>query len=108
VYHDTGQTLTIAGVKYPILEAQSSFGIIPDHQGPLTGWENALEFPPGALQDTITPSFYRVHVPNNGKIQTTVRITAVEPGSAGSKVPWWVWLLLVLLLLVIAYFVLTM
>jgi hypothetical protein len=107
VYHDTGQTLTIAGVKYPILAAQSSFGIIPDHQGPLTGWENGLEFPPGALQDTITPSFYRVHVPNNGKIQTTVRITAVEPGS-GSKLPWWVWLLLLLLLLVIAYFVLTM
>jgi hypothetical protein len=101
VYHDTGQTLTINGTGYPILAAQSSFGLVPDHVGPITGWEHGLDFPPGALQDTITPTFYRVHVPNNGKIQTTVRINAVEPGS---KIPRWVWLLLLLLLLLLAFF----
>jgi len=101
VYHDTGQRLTVNGVSYPILQAQSSFGLIPDHVGPITGWEHSLEFPAGALQDTITPSFYRVHVPNNGKIQTTVRINAVEPGQPGSKIPWWVWLLLLLLLILL-------
>jgi len=97
VYHDTGQKLTVNGIAYPILEAQSSFGMIPDHAGPLKGWEHGLDFPPGAVQDEITPSFFRIHVPNNGKIQTQVRINAVEP----FRFPWWAWLLLILLLLLL-------
>jgi hypothetical protein len=100
VYHDTGQRMTVDGISYPILEAQSSFGLIPDHVGAISGWEHGLEFPPGALQDTITPSFFRVHVPNDGRIQTTVRVNAVEPGS---RIPWWVWLLLLFLLLVLFF-----
>jgi hypothetical protein len=97
VYHDTGQQLTVDGTSYPILEAQSSFAMIPDHAGPFKGWEHSLDFPPGAVQDEITPSFFRIHVPNNGKITTQVRIEAVEP----FRIPWWVWLLLFLLLLLI-------
>jgi hypothetical protein len=100
VYHDTGQRLTVDGISYPILAAQSSFGMFPDHTGAITGWRHSLEFPAGALQEEITPSFFRIHVPNNGKIQTTVRITAVEPGS---RFPWWAWLLLILLLLLLIF-----
>ncbi|HET7400632.1 MAG TPA: hypothetical protein VFJ62_02595 [Usitatibacter sp.] len=99
VYHDTGKKLKVDAVSYPILEAQTSFGMYPDHAGPFKGWLHRLEFPPGALQDEITPSFFRIHVPNNGKIKATVRVNAVERG--GFKLPWWAWLLLLLLLLVL-------
>ena len=101
VYHDTGQKLTVDGVSYPILASQTSFGMLPDHAGAITGWEHSLEFPPGALQDEITPSFFRVHVPNHGKIQARVRINAVEPGDRKFKLPWWAWLLLLILLLLL-------
>ncbi len=102
VYHDTGQKLRVNGVDYPILAAQTSFGMLPDHSGAITGWEHSLDFPPGALQDQITPSFFRVHVPNNGKIKTKVRIHAVEPGETKlPKLPWWAWLLLLILLLIL-------
>jgi hypothetical protein len=100
VYHDTGDKIVVDGVSYPILAVQSAFGMYPDHAGPFKGWEHRLEFPAGAVQDEITPSFFRVHVPNNGKIHATVRIDAVEKGT-GSKLPWWVWLLLILLLIVL-------
>lgn len=107
VYHDTGKHLTVDSVDYPILEPQTSFGMMPDHVGPIVGWDHGLTFPAGALQEEIAPGFYRVHVPNNGKIDTTVKIHAVEPGDVipvppGSKKwPWWLWLLLLLLLLLI-------
>ncbi len=106
VYHDTGEHLTVDGVDYPILAAQTSFGMLLDHVGPFTGWEHALAFPPGALQEEIAQNFYRVHVPNNGKITTGVRVRAVEPGEVGSgglgRISWWVWLLLLLILLLFA------
>jgi hypothetical protein len=108
VYHDTGKTLKVDGVSYPILEAQSAFGMMPDHTGAITGWEHALDFPPGVLQEEIAPGFSRIHVPDNGKTHATVRIEAVEPGSGGSggggfKLPWWLWLLLLLLVLLALY-----
>lgn len=100
VYHDTGEHLTMGGVDYPILAPQTSFGMLLDHVGPFTGWEHSLEFPHGALQEEITPNFFRIHVPNNSKITTEVKVSAVEPGIVG-KYPWWVWLLLILLLLLL-------
>lgn len=105
VYHATGQHLTVNGVDYPILAAQTSFGMYPDHVGSLTGWQTGLQFPAGALKEEITPQFLRVHVPDNGKIHATVTVEALEPGSGGggtgTKWPWWVWLLLLLLLLIL-------
>ena len=106
VYHDTGKTLNVDGIRYPILEAQTAFGMMPDHTGAITGWEHALDFPSGALQEEIAPGFSRIHVPDNGKIHATVRIEAVEPGSGGGgghKLPWWLWVLLFLLAIFALY-----
>jgi hypothetical protein len=100
VYHDTGEHLTVDGIDYPILAPQTSFGMYLDHVGLFTGWEHSLEFPPGALQEEITPNFFRIHVPNNSKITTKVKVSAVEPGIIG-KYPWWMWLLLIILLLLL-------
>jgi hypothetical protein len=100
-YHDTGERLRVAGVDYPILAAQSSFGGMPDHVGPVLGWRHSIEFPPNVLKEQITPEFMRIHVPDNGKVHAMVRIEAVEQASAGGTLPWWVWLLLFLLLLLL-------
>ena len=104
------------GISYPILAPQTSFGMILDHVGALTGWEHGIEFPRGALKQKITPNFFRIHVPNHGKIKTSVKVRALEPGETpegtggGSlneilnwlkKLPWWAWLLLVFLLLLL-------
>jgi len=116
VYHDTGQRLKVNGISYPILAPQTSFGMNLDHVGALTGWEHGIEFPRGALKQKITPNFFRIHVPNHGKIKTSVKVRALEPGETpegtggGSlneilnwlkKLPWWAWLLLVFLLLLL-------
>jgi hypothetical protein len=106
VYHDTGGRLTVNGASYPVLGPQTSFGMLLDHAGELTGWEHGLEFGPGVLRQEIAPGFYRIHVPENGKVHAKVRVRAVEPGETPGetpgpvvvpkKWPWWIWLLLFL------------
>jgi hypothetical protein len=102
VYHDTGKRLSVNGIAYPVLDAQAGFGMLPDHVGPMYGWEHAMDFPPGVLQEEIAPGFTRIHVPDNGKVHANVMIEAVESlDKPGRKLPWWVWLLLLLILVIL-------
>jgi hypothetical protein len=109
VYHDSGEHLTVNGVDYPILAPQTSFGMLLDHVGDFYGWEHDLSFPPGVLQEKITPTFLRIHVPNNGKVKAHVRIQAVEPGDTQLPPPdkflFWLWLLFLTFMITLALLV---
>lgn len=72
-FHDTGQTLTLRGRSYKVLEPQSSFGYFVDHTGTLLGWRHELQ---GA--DLIAPDYYKVRVNQNGTTTVTTLIEAIE------------------------------
>jgi hypothetical protein len=64
--------MLIEGKLYPILNAQTSFGYIIQHdkKTPIYGWDHRLE---GA--EVVGNNFYKVQVPNNGAVHV---VTAVE------------------------------
>jgi len=74
-FHTTGDTLTLNGVKVPVLEPQSSFGYWVSHSGEVTGWSYRLE---GARLSKIAPNYYKIEVPNNGTTTLTTIIEARE------------------------------
>jgi len=79
VYHSTGANIWIDGVKYPLLEQQSSFGFFVIHRGPLEGWGSILE---GA--QPMGPNWFRIrNVVGVAKIRT--RIQARAPGEPPIK-----------------------
>jgi hypothetical protein len=81
VYHDTGKSLTIGGVRRPVLNPQGSFGYRVTHAGDLLGWKHELKFESGYTIDELAPCFYRIRqVPNNGEVAVTTKIEALEPG----------------------------
>ncbi len=75
LYHETGDTAIIAGVKHPIVEAQTSFGFWVDHKGALQGWRHRIT---GATLTQLAPNYYRLAVPNNGTAEVITMIEAVE------------------------------
>jgi hypothetical protein len=96
-YYDTGLEITINGVARPILQPMVAFGYFVDHDGALQGWNHSLT---GAEQ--LAPDFYRLAVPNDGKVKIGIRIEAVEGGlSSIMGFPWWVWLIIALILIVL-------
>jgi hypothetical protein len=76
VYHATGDSMTVSGVKHPVLNVQSSFGYWVDHRGDIQGWRHRIE---GANLIRLAPNFYRIAVPNNGVAKVTTTIEALEP-----------------------------
>ena len=82
VYHDTGKVLSLGGTTRPILRYQTSFGYEVTHQGQLEGWRHEIE---GSGLVKLAENWYRIPVPNDGAVEVTTTIEAVEPGSAD---PW--------------------
>mgnify|MGYP001439693724 CR=1 FL=1 len=81
VYHDTGKSLTLGGVKRPILNEQGAFGYRITHVGDLLGWTHALNFAAGHTVDKLAPNFYRIrNVPNNGTVNVITRIESLIEG----------------------------
>jgi len=77
-YHDTGRTTTRRGTTYKVLRPQSSFGYYINHEGPMAGWNHALE---GAQE--IAPAFYKVAVPEGGAKTVQTRVVAQERCKCG-------------------------
>jgi len=73
VYHATGHTITLDGVRRGVLEPQTSFGywLIHDHE--VIGWRHALAGN-GLVQ--VGPHAYKISVPNNSFATVT---TTIEP-----------------------------
>lgn len=84
VLHETGESVDQDGVSRPELRPQTSFGYFLDHQGDLYGWDHKLK---GPWLIEIAPNFYRVKVPNEGKVTVSTEIKAWEKPR-----PWWWWL----------------
>jgi len=105
VYHDTGVRRVTGGAKEVMLAAQGSFGYLVDHQGlnDQTHFTYATDIDQTAPQGTsetpklirITNDYYRLSIDEGGFVTVKTTITADE----GSRVLWWVWLLVVLALL---------
>jgi hypothetical protein len=73
VFHDTGQTDAESG--RPVLTAQTPFGYVINHEGPLHGWRHELS---GATLTQVGPNLYRLRVPTGGEAVVSTRIEAVE------------------------------
>lgn len=74
-YHTTGDSITIDGLRLPLLEAQTSFGYWVRHDGEITGWKHRLE---GEHLVKVAPNYYKIEVPNNGTTTVTTTIEALE------------------------------
>jgi hypothetical protein len=84
VYYDTGKKQVIGGTPQPVLAPLVPFGLFLSHDGPLYGFTHALRGLGGVTLEEIAPSFYKVHVKNEGSIRVAATITAVErPGAGG-------------------------
>jgi len=70
-FHDTGKAVTVNGIAKHVLRPQTSFGYDVHHDGPLSGWEAAIE---GA--ERIAENYYRISVPENGAETINTRIVA--------------------------------
>jgi hypothetical protein len=95
VYYDTGETVDLDGVTYPVLRSQSSFGYYVEHEGDPFKWLHSLH---GA--EPISPEFphfYKLAVPDSGVAKVTTRIAALDP----KGLQWLIWLILV----IVAFFV---
>ncbi|MFL5404001.1 MAG: hypothetical protein ACJ8BF_14440 [Gemmatimonadales bacterium] len=75
-WHTTGDSVTMGGIKRPIVRAQNSFGYWVDHSGKLQGWRHRLE---GANLTRLGPNLYRIAVSNNGVATIRTTIEALEP-----------------------------
>ncbi len=88
VYYDTGKKQVIDGTPRPVLAPLVPFGLFLSHDGPLYGFTHALRGLGGVTLEEIAPSFYKVHVKNEGSLRVAATITAVErPGSGGCDNP---------------------
>ncbi len=100
-YHDTGATTTLKeGRTRRIVSPQGSFGYFAEHTGgPILGWDHRLR---GAIR--IAENLYLVKAPNNGSVDVTTVIHAVELGDLREAeepiepwppplgCTWWLWL----------------
>jgi len=83
VYYTTGDYIWINGVKYPLLEQQSSFGFFVFHRGPLEGWGSLLD---GA--EPIAPNWYRIRqVTKPVKIRTQIQARVKGETPIGQVTP---------------------
>jgi hypothetical protein len=108
-YHDTGETIHLAGGDFKVVAPQTAFGYFVVHEGAFNGWADVIE---GA--DRLREDLYKVAPPNDGAVRVKTVIQAVEgtepvvgqdwPPSTTPTTPhkpWWLWFLIALLLLVV-------
>ncbi len=74
VYHDTGKTRPVGGGQAKVLEPQTPFGYLVQHQGSVAGWMTSLSGV-GVTLEPIAPNFYRVKVPDNGFVTVHTSIS---------------------------------
>jgi hypothetical protein len=79
VYHATGDSMTVHGIKHPVLRVQASFGYWVDHKGELAGWSHGLNGLNGAVLQRLAPNFYRLAVVNGGVARVRTLINAIPP-----------------------------
>lgn len=97
VFHDSGKSVTLHGVRRLQLEPQGSFGYYVSHDGALYGWNHSLAAQGFTLEE-LAPNFYRVaKVPNDGSFAVITTIQALNR----PPIEWWKWLLALLILIVI-------
>ena len=78
VYHETGDTALVEGVKLPIVRPQTSFGYWVDHRGKLRGWRHRIEGVDTKLEE-IAPNFYKLSIPHQGSAAVRIVIKPLEP-----------------------------
>jgi hypothetical protein len=86
VWHDTGDTVTEEnGSVRKVLKAQTSFGYLVEHSGPLYGWAPQLTGP-GLTE--LAPNFYRLRIPAESTADVHTKIVAHEkPPKKGGCIP---------------------
>lgn len=95
-YRRTGDTVDIKGKTFEILDdSPGSFGYIATHEGTTDVF--TYELAGGGLNHE-GGSMYSLKVPDGGEVKIHTRLKAAPP-SRFSKLPWWVWLLILLLIL---------
>ena len=96
-YRKTEFELTVGGKRYKIYEPTGAFGYLAEHEGLVSGWEQSIAAGPAdeARFEQVGTNTYCLRVPDGGKVQVLARLKAKE-----FKVPWWLWLLLVILVII--------
>jgi hypothetical protein len=89
-YYDTGESVTIKGVKHPLYQPLTSFGYFIQHTGVFFGWQPSME---GAAP-VRPPLTFKVTVPNDGAVKINTTIDVVD------LTTWWVWVIIIVILLI--------
>lgn len=79
-FYDTGKRFTINGTSRIQLKPMPDFGLMIDHQGAYYGFSDSLSLiaSNGVTFANVAPDVYRVRIPNEGKAQVMVTVTANE------------------------------
>jgi hypothetical protein len=105
-YRKTEFALKAGEKKYEIYQPAGSFGYIGEHEGLVSSWDQSVTAAPGD-EDRLqaapnSRNGYRMRVPNGGSARLVTRLEATE-----FSVPFWMWLLLLLLpILIILWLIL--
>jgi len=83
VYYDTGVVVKIDGQDQRVLRPMVPFGYFLQHDGPLYGFTSAFEAQAGVALQEVSPNFFHVVIPNEGKITVKSTITAEEKPKSG-------------------------
>lgn len=77
-FYDTGKRSVIKGASRPILAPMPDFGLFIDHTGAYYGWSDTLQLltTSGVTWTAVAPDVYRVRIPNEGKAEVLVQVTA--------------------------------
>lgn len=96
----TGLNLNILGRDTEVLDdSPGAFGVIAEHQGVDDRLEWELTHPDSNVLKNNGDGTYALKVPHNGTVTIGTRLETKPPSVGGSKLPWWAWLVLLLLLL---------
>ena len=103
-YRRTDKTITIGSRTFEILDdTPGSFGYVAQHVG--ASDRLLYEFTGGGIKN-LGGNVHAIKVPHNGsvKINTTVKTAPPESPAPPSKgIPWWVWVLLLLVILLLIW-----
>lgn len=95
-YRRTGLTVDVKGKTFEILDdSPGAFGYVASHEG--TTDVLTYELSGGGLKHQ-GGAMYSLKVPDGGEVKIHTRMKAAPP-SRSRKLPWWVWFILILLLI---------
>lgn len=78
VYYDSGELIERREAKLKRLVEMVPFGYLLAHDGPLYGFTHLVEGLNGVVLEEVAPSFYRVHVKNEGSFEVRTKIASVD------------------------------